>query len=77
MEIIFKKCGGVRAEKRTVQLSVHSPLPYLRAQVIMQAAMVRKGWKEQRTDCNKVRQDVVPLIHSSLGKREFFSAFHC
>ena len=34
---------GFTTEKRTAKLSAH-PQPYFRAQVIMQAAMVRNGW---------------------------------
>lgn len=60
-----------RAETRTVQLSVHLK-PYLRDQVIMQAAI-----GEWTANCSKVRKDVVRLIYLYLGKHEFFSAFHC
>ena len=57
------------AEKRTAQLSTHPHL-YLRAQEIMQAAMV-----EIMTDYNKVHKDVARLIYLYLDKNEFFFDF--
>ena len=49
----------LRAGKRTVQFSVHPHWPYLRAQVIMQAAMVYNGWKQLRAVIRNARMSLI------------------
>ena len=53
-----------RAEKRTAQLIAHPQLPYLRAQVIMQAAMVCNGWKQRRTVIRYARMSLGWFIYT-------------
>ena len=65
-----------RAVKRTAQVSAHPHELYLRAQVIIQAAMVCNGWK-QRPTVRNTRMSFGWFIYSCMGKREMFSAFHC
>ena len=50
-------------KKRTAQRSAHPQKPYLRAQVIKQAAMVCNGWKplETAVDCDKLSKTRMSL----------------
>ena len=67
--------SSVRAEKRTSQLSAHLQYTYLRAQFIIQAAMVLQ-WLETAADFAKVREDVAQLIYCYyLSKHDFFRHF--
>ena len=66
--------SSVRAEKRTSQLSAHLQYTYLRAQFIIQAAMVCNGSKQRRTAIRCASMSLSWFIYT-WASRNFFRDF--